>query len=63
MARMPHTATKKGKRVHVILKSGEKLIDHFEGRTDRHVFLRARGRIAKSEIRAFSDYRAPPPTP
>ncbi len=55
--RTPHTACRKGKRVQIILRDGRRIIDHFEGRTDRWVILREIGRVMKADIRAFMIFK------
>ena len=52
--RIGHTAVHRGKRVLVILRSGERFEDVFEERTDRSVRLRGHGWLAKKELRALS---------
>lgn len=51
-----HTGTYRGKKVLVILKTGERIVDHFYERTKTHVILRERGKIHKEKIRVFSIY-------
>lgn len=55
--KMPHTGAPRGKWVRVKLKDGTVIIDRFHDRTDKYVFLKKHGRIAKSTIQAFSDYK------
>lgn len=55
--RVPHTGCNKGKRVRVILRTGETFIDTFLERTNKHVFLKNAGRIAKDTIRAFTIWK------
>jgi hypothetical protein len=54
-----HTGVQRGKRVLVILKSGERLIDHFKYRNDLAVFLREAGRVEKERMRSLSIYKGP----
>jgi len=49
-----HTATFRGKRVYVRLRSGERFVDKFLDRTDRAVQFEQKGWINKGEIKAFS---------
>lgn len=55
--RMPHTATRKGKRVIVRMRDGEVFIDRFKDRTDKYVELYERGRVLRSAIKAFGIYK------
>jgi hypothetical protein len=50
--RVPHTATRRGKRVKIILRNGSELVGKFLDRTDRWVELDT-GRVMKSDIRSF----------
>ncbi len=52
--RIPHTPTHRGKRVRVVLKNGQVLVDRFQGRTDRWVELQSNGRIEKRWIQSFT---------
>ena len=54
--RTPHTAAKKGKRVKVILKSGEEFVDKFIDRKSRYVTFEKR-RVLKGDIKSFSIFK------
>lgn len=49
-----HTQFRKGSSVFVHLKSGESFPDKYEERKGRYVYLRRRGRLIASDIRAMS---------
>jgi hypothetical protein len=49
-----HTEFRKGSTLFVHLKNGEKFVDKYEERKGRFVYLRRRGRVIASEIRAMS---------
>lgn len=51
--RLPHTSCYRGKKVKVVLKNGQEIIDHFRERTDRWIVLRRSGRVMKSDVKAF----------
>lgn len=53
----PHTGTHPGKRVYVKLIDGTVIIDRFVERNDKYVFLKEYGRLLKSEIKSFSDFK------
>lgn len=59
--RMPHTATHRGKRVRVVLRSGEEIRGKFEGRTDRWIMIDGR-KILKRDIRSFGIDKGRDPT-
>lgn len=50
----PHTGTYRGKKVYVRLKSGESFIDAFHDRTQKWVYFRNKGKVRRSEIKAFA---------
>lgn len=52
----PHTATYRGKRVRVKLRSGLVFIDKFHSRTKSYVIFENRGRVHKGDIASFSNY-------
>lgn len=55
----PHTATFRGKRVRVVLKTGETFIDRFITRTPgKWVEFQQHGRVRSGDIKAFSNYRS-----
>jgi hypothetical protein len=54
----PHTSVRKGKRVRIVLRDGEEIIDKFDNGTDRFVFLEGGRKIEKVTIRSFGIYRA-----
>lgn len=64
--RTPHTQTHRGKAVRVVLRDGTVLVDKFDYRTHRFVFLLKAGRIPKCEIKSFTIFKAqvlgPPPS-
>lgn len=59
MARTPHTSTRKGKRVLVLLRDGQRIDDIFEDAKGRFVILRQYGKLSKDQIRAFIIKKAP----
>lgn len=54
--RTPHTAVKKGKRVKVVLKSGETFIDKFMDRKARYVIFENH-KVEKGNIKSFSIFK------
>ena len=52
-----HTTAKRGKRVLVVLHTGEHFVDHFEERLSAAYVFRKRGRIVAKRIRSLSIYR------
>jgi len=54
--RTPHTAVKKGKRVKVILKSGEVFVDKFIDRKSRYVAFETR-KVLKGDIKSFAIFK------
>ena len=56
--RTPHTAVKKGKRVKVVLKSGEEFIDKFVDRKSRYVTFENR-KVLKGDIKSFAIFKGP----
>ena len=55
-----HHSSVPGKRVHIILNDGTRLVGRYVSRTDRRLELTISGkkkRIPWSAIRAFSNYR------
>lgn len=54
---MPHTRCTKGKRVRIVLHSGEEIIGKFFERTGKFVVLEGNVRIAGRNIRSFGLYR------
>lgn len=57
MTGTPHTATYRGKRVLVRLKSGERFVDHFHDRTKKMVFFKSGRRVLRGDIKSFSIYK------
>ena len=57
MALLGHTGAPRGKRVLVILRDGQRIVDKFVERTDTAVVLQSAGRILKKNIRSFSILR------
>jgi len=55
--RLGHTAVHKGRRVLVVLRSGELFIDRFIERTGRDIRLEGRGKVAKKDLRVMSLYK------
>lgn len=54
-----HTEFRKGSSVFVQMKDGTKFSDKYESKKANYVFLRNRGKVVASEIRAMSfDKRA-----
>ena len=52
----PHTAVKKGKRVKVVLKSGEEFVDKFVDRKSRYVTFENR-KVLKGDIKSFAIFK------
>lgn len=53
----PHTGCHPGKKVIVTMMNGERFIDRFKDRTDRHVFFMSGRKERKVDIRAFAIYK------
>lgn len=60
MSLTPHTSTRKGKRVRVVLKDGMVFVDKFVEATNKYSFFEVHGRILKQHIKAFSNYKDMP---
>ena len=54
--RTPHTSTRKGKRVKIVLKSGITLIGKFKERTGNHVLI-GDSKIWAGDIKSFTIYK------
>jgi hypothetical protein len=54
LAKTPHTKFAKGRKLHIILKSGEQRIDRYVERRSRHIEFVQSGRIPISEIRSLT---------
>ena len=52
-----HTACRKGKKVWIELRNGEKFVDVFIERKGGTIFLKNRGRIGKKDLKKFAIYR------
>lgn len=52
--RTPHSSTNRGKRVWIILRSGERFIAKFEARTAKFVVLDGGRKVRMRDIRSFS---------
>ena len=52
-----HTSVRQGKRVIVLLRSGEKLIDVFMGKKSSYIELRDAGKIDRNLIRTIGIYK------
>lgn len=52
----PHTAVKKGKRVMVKLKSGERFVDKFMDRKANYVIFENH-KVVKGDIKSFGIYK------
>ena len=48
-----HSATRRGKRVRIVLRDGTKIDDKFVTRTDRWIVLEHAGRVWKADLKAF----------
>jgi hypothetical protein len=58
MGSLGHTATARGRRVHIILRDGTKIVDRFVERTkNKWIVLARHGRVHVRDIRSFSDYK------
>lgn len=51
--RTPHSGTWEGKRVKVVLKSGESFIDKFAGSKGKYRFFKNHSRVQVGDIKAF----------
>jgi hypothetical protein len=49
-----HTGCRRGTRVLVKFRDGREIQDIFQERTDKFIFLKEYGRVAKIEVRAFT---------
>lgn len=56
----PHTACRRGKRVRVVLTTGETFVDRFWDRTNKDVQFKDRGWIPKFWIKAFTIVKGNP---
>lgn len=54
--RTPHTSCARGKRVRVVLRTGETFVDKFMAKTSREIVF-AQRRVARGEIRAFTIWK------
>jgi hypothetical protein len=54
MARTPHTSCRRGQRVEIVLKSGDKFTDKFVDRTGKYIVLESYGRIRGKDIKGFN---------
>jgi hypothetical protein len=52
-----HTSTYKGKRVYVVLKTGEKFVDKFVDKKSGYVVLAEKGKIRKASIKTMTIFR------
>jgi hypothetical protein len=52
--RTPHTACRRGKRIRVVLITGEKFIDRFWERSGRYVYFKKHPRVLQGDIKAFT---------
>ena len=53
----PHTSCRRGKRVRIVLFSGDVIIGKFNESSDKYVFLEDDVRILKKDIKAFGIYK------
>lgn len=58
MGKLPHTATYKGKRVKVVLHSGEMFIDKFVERTKNKRVVFENHMVRAGDIKSFTPYHA-----
>jgi hypothetical protein len=58
--RTPHTSAPRGKRVRVVLRTGEEFVDKFLKNVNNTLTFQERGDIKASMIKSFSIYRKPP---
>lgn len=56
--RTPHTATYRGKRVRVVLITGEVFIDQFWERNPKWVWFKNKGKVRRGSIKSFTIYKA-----
>lgn len=54
--RTPHSSCRKGKRVRIILRNGNQIIDKFKDKKSNRIILDS-GEINIADIRAFSIYK------
>ena len=52
-----HTTFKKGTKIFVILKDGEKFHDYYEGKKNKFIFLRDRGKVLIKSLRSTGFFR------
>jgi hypothetical protein len=52
--RSPHTSCPRGKRVRIVMRSGEIIIDKFVDRTSRFIVLEEYGRLASGSVCSFA---------
>lgn len=52
-----HTSTYKGKRVYVVLKSGQTFVDKFKDKKSHIVEFEEHGKVKKAEIKVMTIYR------
>ena len=55
--RTPHTSAKRGKKIYLTLRNGEKHVVKFVERTGKFVVFEKLGKVRVDEIRAFSIWR------
>jgi len=62
MARTPHTGVWEGKRVKVMLLSGEEFVDKFWGKKGKYRLFQNKGKIAASQIKRFMIWKGKDPS-
>jgi hypothetical protein len=52
-----HTTARKGKRIHIILNTGEEYIDKLVDRKSKYYLFELRGKVYVDTIRSFSIFK------
>ncbi|MDB4575398.1 hypothetical protein N9112_00380 [bacterium] len=52
-----HRTFYRGKKILVRLKDGKKLVDHYVGKTAKHIILKKNGKILTKQIASTTIYR------
>lgn len=53
-----HTTARKGKRIHVVLKSGRNFVDKLMESKSKYYEFQREGRVVRDDIRSFSISRS-----
>lgn len=52
-----HSSTYKGKRVYIVFKNGNTLVDKFQDSKSNYIMTKEHGKIKKSDIRTMTIFR------